>query len=71
MRMPEGNYLQKARTNVSLSDDCRRMLRDLAQNKGVSACGVIELAVREMYEDIYGKGARPEDSKTARSARNG
>ena len=65
-KMPEGNYLRKARTNVSLSNDCRLMLQDLAKNKGVSSCGVIELAVREMYEAIFGKGKRPESKPVIR-----
>lgn len=63
VRMPEGNYLRKARFNASLSNDCRMMMQELSAYKGVNACDVIELAVREMYETIYGKGKRPEKSR--------
>ena len=58
--MSEGNYLRKARKNYFISAMAVKMLEDLSMDKGVNHSGIIELAVRDMYEKRFGDGCRPE-----------
>lgn len=57
--MLEGNFLRRQRQNVSISADGRLMMAELAHHEGLSGSGVIEQAIRRMYEDRFGKGSRP------------
>jgi len=59
-RMPEGNYLRKAKTNVSLSDKCRKRIAIMEKDFGLSGSGIIEISVMEKFERRYGENIDPD-----------
>lgn len=69
--MPEGNWLRKKRMNFSISASCEAMMRELSEHWGVSGSDLIELGMRHMYEDLKGKGARPDIPAIIRAVRRG
>ena len=50
----EGNYLQKSRRNFFISNRCWDLLHQISLEMGLSHSGCLELAVREMYQRMYG-----------------
>jgi hypothetical protein len=58
--MSEGNYLRKARKNFFISADCIEMMEDLSRYEGLNHSGVIEQAVRAMFEKRMGPRPKPD-----------